>query len=215
MIDIFLPTYRRPHVLAAVAKNIEETTKNKFNLYFGLEPEDKEGIEAAQATGHHVVINKYPMGYSNTVQSIYEASGGKLWMHANDDFHFLPNWDEVPVSMFDTDWVQVVGLKQSEGDSDRSAICMARRKYIEEQSGVIDMPNRVFYPYNHNYIDTEFTRTARSRGVWAGCDVQVLEHRHPGLIGGEKDATYKKNDATVGIDEETFKSRQHLWGGQS
>ena len=208
---ILLPTYKRPHALQRVATNIEETTKNPFTLYFGCEPDDVESIEAAKATGHQVVLNRERMGYSDTIQACYEASTEPILFHANDDFLFLPNWDEVPVAMFETDWVQVVGVKQSEADTQMSAICLMRRKYIEEQSGVIDMPNRVFYPYHHNYQDTEFTQTAQKRNVWAGCDKPCILHQHPGIIGGEKDETYKKNDATFSLDEATFNSRKHLW----
>lgn len=210
-IGIYLPTYKRPHTLQGVADNIEETTYNKFNLYFGCEPDDKESIDAARKTGHKVVVNKYEKGYSNTIQSIYEVGNEPIFFHANDDFLFLPEWDKVPVSMFDTDWVQMVGVKQNEADKSMSAICLMRRKYIEERSGVIDMPNRVFYPYHHNYQDTELTQTAQARGVWASCDSPCIEHQHPGIVGGSKDATYLMNDATFPLDEATFNSRKHLW----
>lgn len=208
---IFLPTYKRPDVLEAVTKNLETATKNSFVLYFGLEADDGAGIEAARKTGHKVVINQYEPGYSNTIQTIYDNSKEPLILHANDDFLFLPNWDETPVAMFNTPSVQVVGLRQTEGDTHGSAISMFRRKYIAEQSGVVDIPNRVFYPYNHNYVDTEFTQTAQKRGVWAKCDPLVIIHQHPGFTGKEKDYTHKKNDETVELDRKTFESRQHLW----
>jgi hypothetical protein len=209
---IWMPTYKRPHVLSSVAKNLEDSTKHPFTLYFGLEPEDTAGIKAAKATGHMVIINKFAKGYAGTIQSIYEDSDEPFWMHANDDFVFFSDWDETPLSMFENPAVKVVGLRQTESDNHGSAVCMARRSYIEEESGVIDMPNQVFYPYNHNYIDTEFTATAQKRGVWAKCDKQVIDHRHPGLTGvGEKDATYQKNDATAELDKNTFLIRKHLW----
>lgn len=211
-LGIYCPTYKRPHKLQAVADNIAEVTRSPYTLYFGLEPDDTEGIKAAMATGASVVINNGRQGYSDTIQTIYEQAAEPFIFHANDDFLFLPDWDVVPLAMFEGDWVQVVGVKQTEQDSHMSAICFIRRKYIEERSGVIDMPNRVFYPYNHNYCDTEFTRTAQKRGVWASCDAPCILHQHPILTGiGEKDETYRKNDATSPIDELTFKSRQQLW----
>lgn len=212
-LSIWLPTYKRPHTLQKVADNIKETTKNSYQLYFGLEPDDTEGIEAAKLVpGAQVVINRYKTGYADTIQSMYEDSDEEFAFHANDDFLFLPSWDEVPMSMFDTESIMMVGVKQREADNDCSAICFWRRRYIEEQSGVIDMPNRVFYPYHHNYQDTESTQTAQSRGVWAKCDAPCIEHQHPGFTGGEKDETYKKNDATAEADRATFESRKHLWG---
>lgn len=210
---IFLPTYKRPHALAEVAKNLETATGSQFTLYFGLEKDDYAGLDAAIATGHRAVINKYEPGYSNTIQSIYEASKEPFILHANDDFLFLPNWDLGPLSMFEREDLMVVGLRQTEGDTHGSAISLFRRRYIEEQSGVMDMPNRIFYPYNHNYVDTEFTQTAQSRNVWAKYGDLVIIHQHPGFTGKEKDHTHKKNDETVHLDEATFNQRKHLWGG--
>lgn len=208
---IWLPTYKRPGKLAVVAKNVEEATKNTFTLYFGVEPDDVDSIEAALATGHRVIVNKYEPGYSNTIQTIYEITEEPFWFHANDDFRFLPDWDEAPLSMFKRKDLMVAGMKQREEDTSYSAICMARKKYIDTMSGVIDMPKRVFFPYHHNYIDTEFTQTAQARGVWAPCEKLCIIHEHPGFTGGEKDETYKKNDATAGLDQQIFESRKHLW----
>lgn len=209
-----LPTYKRPSILQAVADNIKATTKNSYTLYFGVESDDKASYEAALATGHKVVVNKYGSeeGYSNTIQSIYEISQEPFIFHSNDDFEFLQDWDEHPIAMFETEQVQVVGVPQNEADKTYSAICFIRRKYIEEQSGVVDMSNRVFYPYHHNYQDTEFTRTAQSRGVWYSSSAPCINHLHPGFTGKEKDETYKKNDATYELDRITFENRQHLWG---
>jgi hypothetical protein len=212
-IGIFLPTYKRPKVLQAVARNIEETTKNPFHLYFGLEPEDEAGIDAAMKTGHSVVINKYgsEAGYVNTIQTIYEQADEPFFIHANDDFEFRQDWDEVPLSMFKTPTVMVVGMRQNEEDSQGSAISMVRRKYIEERSGVVDMPNQVFYPYPHHYCDTEFTETAQRRGVWAFCSDWGINHANPAFTGNPKDETYKKNDATSEEGSKIFLSRRHLW----
>lgn len=209
---IFLPTYKRPKDLLRVATNLADNTKSRYTLYFGVEGDDNKSFIAAEATGAEVVLNLYSPGYANTIQSIYEASREPFFIHANDDFEFHKNWDEVPLSMFDRAELMVVGMKQTEGDTHGSAISMVRRRYIEDMSGVIDMPKRVFYPYNHNYVDTEFTETAQFRNVWAQCDPRVITHMHPGFTGGEKDATYLKNEATVNLDQTTYEARRHLWG---
>lgn len=208
---IWLPTYKRPHKLAAVVKNIRETTKNSYTLYFGIELGDRESGGMLLSLGQNIVVNRYPMGYSGTVQTMYEDSDEPIAVHINDDFEFVPNWDEHPVAMFETPQVMVVGVPQHESDKTYSAICFIRRKYIEEQSGVIDMPNRVFYPYGHNYQDTEFTRTAQKRGVWYSSSLPCINHLHPGYTGEAKDETYKKNDALYEQDRVTFESREHLW----
>lgn len=213
MLDIFLPTYKRPHKLAEVAKNIEDTTHNSFSLYFGVEPEDEESYKAALATGHKVVINKYDgeAGYSNTIQSCYEASDNPYWFHANDDFTFLPDWDKPYLEFLEGNpHLMVVGAHDGMGSVSYSTICFVRRSYIEEQSGVVDMPNRCFYPYHHNYQDTEFTLTAQKRGVWGKVELPCIVHNQPPNVE-ERDETYQKNIATVNIDSNTFDTRKHLW----
>jgi len=209
---IYLPTYKRPEVLQKVADNVESTTKNSFTLYFGVEKEDKASYQAALKTGHKVVINDYDpkFGYSNTIQTCYEKSKEPYFFHANDDFTFLPNWDEPYIQFLETNpHIMVCGAHDGMPGVSYSTIHFIRRKYIEEQSGVIDMPNRVFYPYYHNYQDTEFTQTAQKRGVYGKIEVPCIVHNHPNPDG--KDDTYKKNDATSGLDGNTFNIRKHLW----
>lgn len=215
-LDIFLPTYKRPGTLQKVATNIEQTTHNKFKLYFGLEKDDLEGIKAARKTGHMVIINKYEPGYANTIQSIYESSQGKYWFHANDDFVFLPDWDKVPIERLrESPGIKVIGCHDGNPDTNYWTISMVCRNYITRFSGVVDMPDRVFYPYNHNYIDTEFTETAITRGVWSYCTLPCIEHHHPSLshlFGAvEDDATYQKNNAKFSEDTNTYFSRRHLF----
>lgn len=212
-IGIFCPTYHRPHKLQKVATNIEKTTKHKFTLYFGVEKEDTASAKAAKKTGHKVVVNKYSTdaGYANTIQSIYESSGESLFIHINDDFVFDKDWDVPLVNMFEDDNVMVVGVRQHESDDYGSAISMIRRSYIEDQSGVIDIPDRVFYPYPHHYTDTELTCTAKARGVWKFCDKLTIHHLNPGFTGAVKDETYRKNDATSAKAEAMFNTRKHLW----
>ena len=208
-LGIFLPTYKRPHTLQAVATNIEEATKSEFTLYFGCEAGDTESIEAAKATGHRVVINKYDpkFGYSNTIQSIYEESDEDVVFHSNDDFEFLDGWDVAPMQFLaDNPDVMVLGAHDGMPTPSYSTISFIRREYIELFSGVVDMPNRVFYPYHHNYQDTELTYTAQARGLWAKIETPCIKHNR---VGG--DETYSKNDATSPKDAETFKSRERLW----
>lgn len=206
-LGIYLPTYKRADRLQAVANNVESTTRADFTLYFGCEPDDTASIEAAKATGHQVVINKGRSGYSDTIQTIYETSEEPVFFHANDDFEFLDGWDVAPLTFLaENPDVQVLGAHDGMPSVSYSTISFARRKYIEQLSGVVDMPNRVFFPYSHNYVDTEFTYTAQARGVWDKIETPCIKHHR---IGG--DETYQKNDATSSEDKITFESRRHLW----
>jgi len=192
-----------------VATNIEQNTNSPFTLYWGIEPDDVLSIRAAEKTGHPIVLNKYTMGYSNTIQTIYEQAKEPIFFHANDDFYFPKDWDK-PHMQYLKDHPEVMALGVPDGTASEaySTITFIRRKYIKEQSGVADMPNRVFYPYNHNFQDTEFTKTAQHRGVWDACTEPCIDHRREG-----DDETYQKNNATYGIDAEVYGSRRHLFNG--
>lgn len=216
MLGIYCPTYGRAHKLQAVASNIEGATKGPFKLYWGVEPADVASIKAAEATGHNVIINKGDMGYSDTVQTMYEQTTEPIFFCANDDFFFVDGWDVAPRRFLEEyPEVMVVGVHDGNPHTRFYTVFFIRRKYIEEQSGVVDMPNRVFYPYKHNFQDTEFTETAIKRGAWDRLDGPCIEHHHPGLshVFGERatDETYAKNDKTAGEDAQTYKNRRHLW----
>lgn len=216
-VDIILPTYKRPHILQEVANNIEEVTQTPFTLYFGLEKDDVEGIQAAKETGHEVIINHYEPRYSNTGQTIYEQSNGEYIFYANDDFVFLEGWEITPIKMLENNLeLMVIGCHDGNPDTNYWTISMIRRKYVEEQSAVVDIPNRLFYPYHHNYIDTELTKTAIKRRVWDKCESACIEHHHPSLVHlyGEPiktDDTYEKNLARFNDDTTTYNSRYHLF----
>ncbi len=185
-------------------------------MYWGVEPGDKESIKAAKATGHTVVINKGQQGYSDTIQTIYEQADEPVFFHANDDFVFLDDWDILPMRYLDENpSVMVLGVHDGNPKTRFYTISFVRRRYIEEQSGVVDIPNRVFYPYKHNYQDTEFSETAISRGLWDALPNPCIEHHNPGLSAhfGEipHDDTYAKNNATAGVDADTYNKRRHLW----
>ena len=144
-LGVYIPTYGRPDKLQAVADNVKAATYNDFQLYWGVEPEDKASIKAAQATGYPVIINKYDKGYSNTIQTIYEHTDEPVFFHGNDDFVFLKDWDKAPLEyMEEYPDIMVLGAHDGNPKTRFYTICFIKRQYIEEQSGVIDMPNRVF-----------------------------------------------------------------------
>lgn len=133
-------------------------------------------------------------------------------MHANDDFEFLPDWEKAPIALLEEfKALMVIGLHDGNPYTNFWPVSMWRRSYIKDMSGVIDTPNRVFYPYNHNFIDTEFTETAIKRGVWQACPAPCIKHLHPSLVPKPSDATYDKNNATFQQDADTYSKRYHLF----
>jgi len=215
MLGIYLPTYGRAGKLQQVADNIKESTNSEYKLYWGVEAHDRESILAAKDTKAEVIINTGNPSYSDALQEIYENSDEEIFFWANDDFLFLKDWDVAPLKKLEENpQIMVLGVHDGNPNTRYSTISFIRRKYIEEQSGVVDMPNRVLYPYKHNYVDDELTGTAKARGVWDLCEAPCIQHQHHSFkfLGDfPHDDTYAKNDKGLAEDSQTYNERTHLW----
>jgi hypothetical protein len=158
-----------------------------------------------------VIINEYGKSFSDALQSVYEQTNEPIFFWANDDFYFLKDWDVEPLKKLEAEPnIGVLGVHDGNPKTRFFSMSFVRRSYIEKYSGVVDMPNRVLYPYGHNYVDDELTLTAQARGMWDFCPHPCIEHQHPSFtwLGEFKaDEVNKKNDATFAQDTETFNSR--------
>lgn len=211
MLGIYVPTLGRPHVLQRVVDNITATTVTPHTVVFVTEKHDPESFAAAEATGATVIENAYEPSYSNALQTAYEQVPTKFFVGANDDFDFQAGWDSAALMAWQQPGIHVVGLNDGSPNCHFTTISLVERRYIEEQSGVIDMPNRVNYPYKHNYVDTEFFLTAVKRGVFTAAPSSMVLHRHPDFGHATIDDTYRKSQASSIEDGETFASRRHLF----
>lgn len=212
MIGVYVPTLGRPHVLQRLVDNIAGATVTPCEIVLVTEAHDPESQVAAAATGATVLVNKYaPPSYSNSIQTAYERDDAPYFICANDDFDFQPGWDTAALEAMQDSSVHVVGIHDGYAGCRYSTICLVDRRYIVALSGVIGIPNRVQYPYLHNYVDTEFYFTAVKRGVFRACPASVILHRHPDFGHAEPDDTYRKSQATAAVDAETFAARAHLW----
>jgi hypothetical protein len=173
-----------------------------------VEHTDAESLKAAKTTGATVVVHEGEPSYANAFQAGYEQSSDEFFVNGNDDFHFQRGWDVAALRAM-TPEVNVVGI--NDGYHGTDAIMLVRRSYVEDLSGVVDMPNRVFYPYKHNFVDTELRETATARGCYRPCSESVIRHAHPDFDAGSMDATYEKSRAQFGVDAETFHERRKLW----
>lgn len=215
-LGIYIPSYGRADKLAALAENIKTATEGDFQLYWGLEKRDKESIKAAEKTGYPIIFNTGESKYSDALQAIYENTDEEIFFWGNDDFYFLPSWNEGPLRVMEINpKIGVLGVHDGNPKTRYNTISFVRRSYIKEQSGVIGIPNRVLYPYLHNYVDDELTGTAQARGVWDKYEGPCIEHRHHSFTWLKDtlpmDGTYRKNDSGFARDTETFYARRHLW----
>lgn len=211
MIGVYTPSLGRPHALQRLADNVAATTSLPYRLVFVTESHDPASYAAARLTRADVIVNPHAPSYSNSLQAAYETFDDPYFIGANDDFDFQPGWDVEAMRIMDSSTAQVVGIHDGSPQCGFTTISLIDRRYIVEQSGVIDIPNRVNYPYQHNYVDTEFYFTAVKRGVFARAPESVILHKHPDWGHASDDATYAKSRASLSSDATTFASRTHLW----
>ena len=208
MIGVYVPTYGRPQSSSRLVDNLRESTSTLYRLIFVCDRQ--EDYTACAATGSDTLLNTGE-GYSDAVQTAYEADESDLFLAGNDDFDFQPGWDTAAIACLEHG-AMVACLNDGSLSPNRfKTVALVRRSYIEQHSGVVDMPNRVFFPYRHNYVDTEFHATAWARGVAVDCESSVVIHRHPDWGLAQDDATYRRSKSRLGEDGSTFDSRAHLW----
>jgi glycosyltransferase involved in cell wall biosynthesis len=211
MIGVFVPTLGRPRSLQRLVDNVAAVTVTPHEVVFVVEKHDAESRAAAEATGATVIENEYEPSYSNAIQTAYERVETPFLIAANDDFDFQPGWDTAALSAWQQPGISVVGIHDGYHGCRFSTISLVERNYIATQSGVIDIPGRVMYPYRHNYVDTEFFLTATKRGVFAAARESVILHRHPDFGHAVMDDTYRKSQTHIAEDAATFQSRLHLF----
>lgn len=208
-LSICVPTFHRPTALEGLVANIHEATTTPHSIYFVTEPDDAESIAEINRLGQNLIINKYPGTHTGAANTAYESTSEPYFIIANDDFTFHLDWD-VRALLAITGF-GVCGL--SDGFSKQyTQITLVDRNYIETQSGVIDDPNTLYHRgYHHNYVDTEFSQTAKKRDAFTTCPESVVEHRHYSYNKSKMDDTYRKTVSRASQDMALYESRKHLF----
>lgn len=170
---------------------------------------------ACNSTIPHVIhIVREGSSYSEAVNLIYPKLAQPFFFLGSDDLIFKPGWDIEIMKVMDGGGM-VVGTNDLHNPDvlagNHATHYMVRKEYIEQQGGVADKSYPVLYQYKHNYCDTEFIETAKSRSMFIPCLSSIVEHIHWAWGLAHMDAVYEKGRNTAGEDLQTFNSRRHLW----
>lgn len=220
---VLVPSYNRPGALAPLAESLGASTKAPYRLYFVLEQDDEPSRDAAATLDADVIINTGQKRYAACINAAYMATREPFFFLGADDIRFGPGWLEAGLKAMADASVSVVGTVDPLHEwPDQSTHHLVRRAYIENQSGCIDIPNTVLYPYHHAYTDWEFVAIAKVRGVYAYCEGSIVEHHHPGwrpdgTVNNQHDlfdATYAKGNAEHILDKREMIRRSSMWAKQ-
>ena len=212
MLDILIPTMR-PERMDSIYKNLRESTKLNFKLFFILEAEDFEHYKNLKRN-YHIILNKGSKSYTGAINSAYKQVSSEYFFTGADDLVFHLNWLENAMPLLNKG-CEVVGtndlLNRYVKAGQHATHFFVKRSYIENVGGVIDNSYPVLYEYNHNYCDTEFIETAKKRGVFYPCLSSIVKHNHYTVGRSKFDSVYKKSNETKEIDKKKYEERSLLW----
>jgi hypothetical protein len=212
-VAILIPTYKRPHRIAAVTENALESTEHA-NVYFICEPDDKETIDTVTFTiGANLIINNRSRTYAGAINTaVLQVEEPHLFAGA-DDLNFHRGWYEIASDKMALP-IKVVGTNDLY-NPDVLAGAHATHYLVQAEyakRGCVDQTGVMLSEaYHHNYTDTEFIATAHARGVYAPCRESIVEHNHWVWGRAQMDETYAKGRDTEHLDRAKFAERKHLW----
>lgn len=219
VVDVIVPTFRRPDRLAGVAANVHEATPVRHVVSFVVEEDDQPSLEAAKAlvcAEVRVVVNDRAHNYSGALNAAVASSCAPFWFAASDDLRFRPGWFETARAMID-DQFWVVGtndlLNTFVLQGLHATHYLVDRRYTDEVGGTVDGgPGTALHEgYDHNYCDTEFIGTAKARVRFRPCLDSVVEHMHWTVRKGPKDATSERAYRHFQRDRQLYDARRPMW----
>jgi len=191
-----------------------EVTEVPYSVFFLCSPGDETMIDVCRATGHTTWVMEWQAGRADFAKKINwgYAHTEQPWIFTGaDDLRFHPGWDSEALAA----GARVVGTNDLHSPAVQTGKYATHflfaRTYIEERGGTFDGSGAVFSEaYDHQFIDNEFTETAKARGEWVHAHGAVVEHLHPVWGKAEWDDTYRKAFRETDADHKIFNSR---WKG--
>lgn len=211
MIAVIIPTLNRPHKVQDIVNNLKATSPQAVP-YFVIEEHDSSTAEAVKAAGAQKIINRRSPSYAGAVNTaLHQTDEPHLFVSA-DDFFYHTNWLE-PLLKNSKSYGLCASndLHNPDVKAGRLATCfLITREYAE--TACIDEPGVMLHEgYTHNFVDTEISETAISRGQFVYCPDSIVEHKHYLWGLAPKDATYEKTLLHHSKDQALFYQRRKLW----
>ena len=224
---LLVPILQRPHLIEPLRQNWKRTTPEETMLVFLPDDDDGESLDELRRVGASAVPSE-ARGWAGKINAEVRSGPNDLsrwWQEVRyvfcmaDDVVLHPGWlDEVMSVMTTYPNTRVVGtldlLTGNVMAGEHAVHFMTDRRYIDEVGGVVDEGPGSFLceKYRHNYVDTEFIGTAKSRGVFQPSRA-VVEHLHHIGDKAQYDDVYRIGDASKAKDAAIYDRRRALWGG--
>ena len=205
---ILMPTLWRSHKLGDLIDNINEATwELPHKIYFMCPSDDQDTIDLLTERGETFWIDgPDDMGYATRINKMYKLTTEPWIFTGSDDIYFHPDWLTNALR-----YRAYAVVSPEDGNNRWGTNFLINRTYIEEQSGCMDIPDVVFYPYGHFFCDTELREVATKRGVFINAPHSQVEHRHWSNGWTDNDIVYDLGLSRFDEDQRVYTSREHLW----
>lgn len=203
---ILIPTLNRPQYIKALIKNIREVTPEPHEIYFMTS--NKETKIIARENGAICFNDVGETDLITRTNALYRLTDEPLIYTGSDDMWCHEGWLSRLIEKIKEGYEVVVPQDLLNPNGTQALIT---RKYIEEQSCCVDVPNVVYYPgYKHDFAETEQFEVAKKRGVFSRSDA-VVEHLHWANGKNQKDEDYLIGEKNSVGGRELYESRMHMW----
>lgn len=213
---VLCPVLGRPHRVRPFLDAVERATPGARVLFLADHDDtaELEAIERESVRGDLCV--KWDTGggsYGAKVNRGVRLTGEPFVLFGADDIEPRPGWFEAAKAKL-VEGVGVVGTNDlcnpRTATGDLATHPLVARWYLE--LGAIDSPGKPLHEgYLHEFVDQEFTETAKHRGAYAHAPDAIVEHMHPDAGKAPTDALYDARPGRMRQGRRLYRRRQHLW----
>lgn len=206
---ILIPAMR-PDKVWDLYCNIEDTTPEPHTVWWAVD--SMRDFPTLSLLSPDSILVDGGGTWGRRLNALFTLSTDPYIFTGADDVHFHPGWlTEAYRMMALVDGVVAV----NDGLNPRGTLALVSRRYIDEESGCVDVPGVIIYPgYHHFFSETELFDTAESRGRFAYAAYSVVEHYHHVNGKAPDDWVYDLGRQTALKDEWIYNSRCHMWQGE-
>lgn len=216
-IDVLIPVLNRPQNVRPLLDSLA-VTESPYRVFFICSPKDYAQIKACKESEAETLIVDWhpgPADFAKKINWAFEQTDSEWVFQGADDLRFHAGWDTQAIMLGTKSRKLVIGTNDLHNPAVLKRVASTHtlfaRSYIEAYGGTSDNTGRVFCElYDHQFVDTEFVATARTRQQWVFCKQSIVEHLHPHWGFGEMDATYKKAIRATNQDYQLYRERLGL-----
>ena len=213
MIDLLIPVLNRPQNAQPLVDSIRAATTVPYRVVFLATADDKDEVSACRRTGATILLCK-ERGYAHKINAGARMSKAEFLFLGADDLDFHADWDRAATDRYYATGKPVVGTNDLGNATvmagKHATHSLVHRSYLEH--GTVDDPEQLLNEgYEHNWVDTEFIETAKSRDAFTFAADSHVEHPHPFWKKGPDDDVYAWARARYHLDSSTYRQRRKLW----